>query len=242
MTVVTAATAATVGKYTEEAPTQEEVDTALEALLAVREVEQNKMLRRRVYFTEGVEEPKLAGRAICGGHQACFIGSLWLGAGVQPTVQQERDYDNYDEEHDEYGTKSVIRLPHVNGFDRRIAFEETPGLKLAYDLANLSAREYLAGHPEVEPFDPTYQIGSIAESVFESNTFAASHSDAASVTPELTAAIEEVVDGALVRVRAVARHHGLKPRRSWSPRPLRRQRRRRPRTFGQQLRSLVTAA
>lgn len=70
-------------------------DTKVEAVAILDrmlEVVDNDMLARVGYVSSTIVRPDLAEQgAVCGGHNACAIGSLYLAAGVQPLKAD--DYD-----------------------------------------------------------------------------------------------------------------------------------------------------
>lgn len=91
----------------------------------MEQIVRNEMLIRGVYITEYVANPALAeSGAICGGHQACMVGSMWLAAGIKPRWFDEDGYRYFE-------------LPGTSVGDMRQNFLEAhPALKLAYDTMN----------------------------------------------------------------------------------------------------------
>ncbi len=107
--------------------------TTLQVLSNMRQIVENETLVHSVYISERVDRPDLAeAGAICGGHHACAVGSLYLAAGVEPDI-------------DGYGAAS---LPDANQYhdDRLLFMADKPALLEAYNTLNLVAGEYLARH------------------------------------------------------------------------------------------------
>lgn len=101
---------------------------ALDALSGMNSVVRNDMLVRGEYLTDFVVDDGLAKKgAVCNGHQACAVGSLWLGAGVK--LKGSAEYGRY--------------LPGVDsGYTRTKFLSRKPGLKLAYDAMNEACDRY----------------------------------------------------------------------------------------------------
>jgi hypothetical protein len=128
--------------------TREIVERAIETLDGVIQIARHEQLRQGTYLTGKVVNHKLAKEgAICGGHQACFIGSLWLGAGVK--MRQDRRGDSY--------------LPKTDQNKRRYAWLSRPHLKLALDAADRAAEQYAERHQLTIPG----RYSSSAEALFE---------------------------------------------------------------------------
>ncbi len=101
---------------------------ALWALDGMLEVTRNEMLRRGDYISRFVVSEYLEEHgAVCGGHRACAVGALWLGAGV------EIEY-----------SMGMATLPGTNDSHQREEFLETrPALALAYAAMNQVCDEYI---------------------------------------------------------------------------------------------------
>jgi hypothetical protein len=57
-------------------------DDAIKILDGIEEIARNQMLVRGLYITDEVVRPDLAeAHSICGGRQACMVGSMWIAAG-----------------------------------------------------------------------------------------------------------------------------------------------------------------
>lgn len=108
---------------------------ALSALEGMRGIVRREMCHPGAYVEADVSNPVLAAKgAICGGRKHCAVGSLWVGGGIRPKV-------------DEYGD---LVLPGVYEEERRDFLIHRPGLRLAYDSLNNEAQAFINGH-DVEP-------------------------------------------------------------------------------------------
>ncbi len=127
---------------------------ALKALDGMLAITHNEMLRRGCYLSEDVVDHELAAEgALCHGHQACAVGALWLGAGVEL----------------EYGKDGSAWLPGVDfawtgDGPRERLLAKMPALKLAYDAMNVVSQNY------IDEFDliVTEQFSAPMEQLFES--------------------------------------------------------------------------
>jgi hypothetical protein len=99
------------------------VEQALGILDGVKQMARREQLIRTTYIGQGVDEKLRERGAICGGHKACLIGSLFLAAGVQPTGNERVGYELHQAE----------PRSRSNSMARR------PALRLAYDALNLAA-------------------------------------------------------------------------------------------------------
>lgn len=103
-------------------------DKALATLNGMAEIVRNEMVRRGVYVTAEIVNPDLREQgAICGGRQACAIGSAYLAAGVRP----KRDEDDY------------LVLPGVEQRERDDFLRHRPGLRVALAALNEEAEAYI---------------------------------------------------------------------------------------------------
>lgn len=101
-----------------------EVQLAIGIIERMQEVVHNDMLIRGDYIdSRNVDEKMKESGSICGGHRVCAIGSLWIGAGIKPQNRRAGWY-----------------LPHIT--TRRDAFDEVPGLELAYTMLNKVSTEH----------------------------------------------------------------------------------------------------
>ena len=109
---------------------------AIAILDNMREIVRNDMLLRGQYLTDHVARPDLKEQgAVCGGHQACAVGSLYLAGGVKPR--------RYRDHWGEY----VYELPGVEaGHARRRYLRRKPALRAAYDALNAAAERYCKRH------------------------------------------------------------------------------------------------
>lgn len=101
-------------------------EKAIQTLDRMRQIVKNDMLTRNEYVTQTVINKKLAEQgAVCRGHKACAIGSLWLAYGVK--------FDRA------WGT---VDLP---GTTEPTAYAKTrPGLRLALNALNGQASKFIA--------------------------------------------------------------------------------------------------
>lgn len=134
---------------------------ALKALDGMLEIERNEMLVRGEYISVEIDDELAERGAICGGHRACLVGSLWLGYGVKP----EKGTFCWGEE--------FYKLPGTE--DGRAAFlSRRPGLKVAYDALNDAAERCVSralSNADYEDFHGEARrvySGSLAETLFES--------------------------------------------------------------------------
>lgn len=134
----------------------------------MREIARNEMLTRGTYVTDEIVRPDLAqSGAICGGHQACAVGSMLLAAGVR---RRRNEYNN-------------VYLPGAD-VDRRADYlRRHPHIKAAYDALNEAAERYckrhnidlgyvsgcITGHRRIEAFNPK-RFGAM-ESLFEATNY-----------------------------------------------------------------------
>lgn len=138
-------------------PAQSTIEKAVRALDNMKVIVKNDMLEQGVYLTEEVVDPKLAERgAVCGGHKACAVGSLWLGYGIK--MQGPKDerilpgvYVNT------YGSEDLV--------DRDTFLKSRPGLKLAYDALNEAADKFIDKNDLENDLD--HSFGAKIEALFE---------------------------------------------------------------------------
>lgn len=104
---------------------------ALTILDGMESITRNEMLTRGTYVTEDIIDLELAEQgAICGGRQACMVGSMWLAAGVKL-------------EFDEIGE---LTLPGVFLEERQAFLEDRPALAMAYYAMNSVSHDYIIDH------------------------------------------------------------------------------------------------
>lgn len=100
---------------------------ALSVCDGVIEVAENDMLAKGQYVFEEVSNPRLRARgSICGGHQACIVGSMFLAHGDLP------EYDEVDH--------TPIMWGGIFSKRRDEWLSERPGLALAYRAINRAAK------------------------------------------------------------------------------------------------------
>ncbi len=141
-------------------PSEKTINAALETLDNVISIAKREMMVQGTYISDGVVDEKLARKgAICGGHQACFVGSLYLGAKIPIKKMLDPQF----------------------GFEwssRRDIMKNRPALRMAYEAANDAAFQwaFTDNHKNergVNPDfysaenDPDYCINNWAEDLFE---------------------------------------------------------------------------
>lgn len=135
---------------------------AVNILSRMEEIARNEMLTRGVYVTDYIVDPELAEQgAICGGRQACMVGSMWLAAGVKL-------------EPDEVGQ---LTLPGVTIVEERQEFlAERPALAMAYDAMNSVSHDYIIDQDLHHwRWEDRYPIEGWMEALFEATTSATSN-------------------------------------------------------------------
>lgn len=116
-------------------PAESTKEKALKALDGMAEVVKNEMLVHNTYVSDTVVDPVLAEKgAICHGHAACAIGSLWLGARVRMELDCECQGIKYWE------------MPGTAPSEREEFVARRPGLRLALDALNEEAHKYGERH------------------------------------------------------------------------------------------------
>jgi hypothetical protein len=112
-----------------DAPTLADYDKAIDALDGTISIAQNEMMAHVGYMSAMPINRELAKQgAVCRGHQACFIGSLWLAGGVRRKRTTRARWD----------------LPGVRqGWPREEFLAKRSALKLAYDASNAAAERYM---------------------------------------------------------------------------------------------------
>ena len=146
---------------------------ALHALDGMLEVVHNEMLARGTYLSESVVNHDLARQgAVCGGHQACAVGALWLGAGVE--IRQDEYGDGY-------------YLPGAWPSQRTAFLASRPALTLAYVALNHVCDEYARSDERSDEFHRAMRASRLnydapMEALFEAVRF-----EAGSVVPLIDA-------------------------------------------------------
>lgn len=133
---------------------------AVKIFEGMEQIIRNEMLARGVYITAYVVNPDLAeSGAICGGHQACMVGSMWIAAGVKAEVVDDGD-----------GYGPIFYLPGTEGRVREEFLAKRPALRLAYDAMNELSRQFVDEHDLIG--DITYsETWGMMESLYESHRF-----------------------------------------------------------------------
>lgn len=104
-------------------------DAALDVLEGMREIALADMMDRVGYLSDDVVDRSRTG-AVCRGHKACAVGSLWLAAGVE----LKRDI---------YGDWA---LPGVEEDEREEFVRHRAKLRIALRALNEAATEYIERH------------------------------------------------------------------------------------------------
>lgn len=104
---------------------------AIQTCEGVIKITKREMLVQGTYITDSIVNEDLAEEgAICGGHQACLVGSLYLSNGLTYTAIRRAANDDWD------GS-----IPGWFLACRERTLEERPSLKVAYDAFNQAAHE-----------------------------------------------------------------------------------------------------
>lgn len=110
-------------------------DKALANCDGVIKIAQNEMLLQGEYITGVVSEKLRANGSICGGRQACLVGSMFLAHGRLP---KDIDY--------------VFSVSSWSGEMNRFDYMATrPALKLTYDAFNEAASRLLQRQYDMDP-------------------------------------------------------------------------------------------
>lgn len=119
----------------------------LDGLISIAEREQ---LQQGIYVSHNIDQELKNEGAICGGRQACLVGSLYLAHGVkaEKTGSKTSWYNYYkgDWERDEAGDMVYIdeyELPGVDPDNRDEFMQKRAALRLAYQYLNLAAHNYI---------------------------------------------------------------------------------------------------
>lgn len=146
------------------------VDKAIDVLDGIREITKNEMLVARQYVSQDIVDPELAAEgAICGGRNACLVGSAYLAAGIKLKK-------------DDMG---FVDLPGIGDADDRARFRKNrPGLRVAMDALNEAALARIEKLPEDEQNYVLYEgivsienEGDAAECLFENTPIHANRED-----------------------------------------------------------------
>lgn len=118
------------------------VNKAIKTLNGVIQIARNEQLRRGVYISDEIVNERLAAKgAICGGHQACFVGSLFIAAKGSVTPLYDHGYVDED-------------IFSVSG--RHDYMKNRPYMRLAYEAANEAAYDVWAKSPDKFRESETY--------------------------------------------------------------------------------------
>lgn len=122
----------------------------------------NDMMRRGTYLTpKPVDHELVESGAVCRGHQACAIGSLWLAAGVEPVRARYP-----------FSAVTDLALPGVDANTMPAFLADKPALRAAFDALNAEAEE-LAAELDLELCYGNDGWSGALESLFEDHPDAA---------------------------------------------------------------------
>ena len=132
--------------------TKTDIKKARKALKRMTEIVKNDMLIKEEYVTPDVFSEELAkAGAVCQGHKACAIGSLWLGAGVK---MQDNGYGEFE-------------MPGVmEGYRERFFDYGHEDVRVAYDALNEAAARFIESNPRVA-VSVDYNYEAEIEALFE---------------------------------------------------------------------------
>lgn len=125
-------------------------DDAIATLWNMSIIAEADMMMQGIYVDEHVTRPERT-KSVCGGHRACAIGSLFLGARIPMvyldnatgrSISKDEMEKRVVDPHNRNTFWSV--MPNTNVSDRKIAFQEYPYLGLAYRALNNVAMQYVA--------------------------------------------------------------------------------------------------
>lgn len=130
-----------------------EISNASATLWNMSIIAANDMLVRGTYITDHIVDNKRAAEgAICGGLQACAVGSLWLGGEVPMviTLVDDEEYKHLSDAEvralvdQERFDDLKFMLPNTDTSQRLDLFHERPYMGLAYHALNNAALRFLA--------------------------------------------------------------------------------------------------
>ncbi len=120
-------------------------DDAIKILDGIEEISRNQMLVRGTYITDVVDQDLAAAHSICGGRQACMVGSMWIAAGVWIMHNGEMELPGVTI-HKMPNGSGIVYSDYPNMNMREIVLTTRPDLKLAYDTMN----EVSFDHPKAQ--------------------------------------------------------------------------------------------
>lgn len=167
----------------------EALQKAVTILEGMEQIAERNMLIHGRYVTPEVHSPELAqSGAICRGHKACAIGSLYLAGGVKMTYEKS-------------GSGIMLAdMPGVDEEDRAEFLRNRPALRAAYDALNEAADRFIKRNG-VKFLDDRRIFNASIEALFEEGTL-----DGRSINaPELTRVIKSArrsVERKLAQARA----------------------------------------
>jgi hypothetical protein len=153
-----------------------EINGSFDAHETIERMEQivvAEMMMHMEYISDEVDEKRREEGAICGGHRACAVGSLWLAHGIRPWLSY--DWDSEEGRRVIYGAQ----LPYVSANERAEIMDRLPQLRIAYDALNQAAMEVLEEYAEEHGYESVSQLATdmgasigyngAMEAMFESN-------------------------------------------------------------------------
>lgn len=144
-------------------PTQGTIEKAVKALDNMKEIVKNDMLEQGVYITESVVDQRLAEQgAICGGRKACAIGSLYIGYGIRPDIE-----DGYAKLPGVDDTRYYWTGGPNKPSERESFLKTRPGLRLAYDALNDAADKFVEKRDDIDEGDLDDTFTASIEALFE---------------------------------------------------------------------------
>jgi hypothetical protein len=131
--------------------TNDTINEAINILNKMAIIVRNDMLTRGQYVSTTIDLELRDKGAICGGHKACAVGSLYLAGGIKP--------------HEVYPGKSYnyFVLQGVDRHERAEFLAERPALRAAYDALNEAAKRFIDRH-NLDLFDgERFEIGGLTQ-------------------------------------------------------------------------------
>lgn len=135
-------------------PAEATIAKAIDSLDRMAHIVNMERITKGCYVDPNVGEAD----GICGGHNYCAIGALWIGGGIR--VEHNVEPFEYWE------------LPGADPDDRPVFLRQRHGLRLAYEALNAAAGRYIERHgiefekPHVSSDDYEAQV----EQLFERST------------------------------------------------------------------------
>lgn len=146
-------------------PSEKTRAKAIDSLEGMKEIVKAEMLIRSHYVDpEHVDQERKEAGAICGGHKACAIGSLWLAYGIKPDYQPPPTTLSGKGTWTLPGTDELFS---VKGQRRAEFLRNRPGLKLALNALDDAAERWYERHAGEYELSECHEFQSMIERVFE---------------------------------------------------------------------------